>query len=170
MIPACNGVGKRFPAVGFAAGLLAAMAANAANPPATKVEPDGRRETAAVSEHGTPLAEMRLREGSILSDEVGEFLTTGDRLVFQPRDRGSSLVVLENLALERISSVLEESDAARLWSVSGTVTEYRGTNYLLVTRAALKANRQPAKPPASPESQRTARDTSRPPGPPAAGG
>ena len=170
MIPACHGVGRLFTAVALAAGLLAALVVKAANPPVAKVTPERPLNSSAVPENGRSAAEMRLREGSSLSDEVGEFLNTGDRLVFQPRDRQSSLVVLENLALERISSVLEESEATRLWSVSGTVTEFRGTNYLLVTRAFLKANRPAAKPSTSLESPRAARDSSRPPSPPPAGG
>jgi hypothetical protein len=78
-----------------------------------------------------------------LTDVAGEFQSTGDRILFQPRDRKSGLLVLENLALERVARALEEIREPGLWSVSGTVTEFRGANYLLITRAVLKA-----KPPA----------------------
>ena len=43
-------------------------------------------------------------------------------------------VLLENLALERISRSLEDNRGSK-WTVSGLVTEYRGSNYLLVTKA-----------------------------------
>jgi len=83
--------------------------------------------------------EGRLREGSEVDDLLGEFLRMRDRITFQTRDRNLSLQPLENLALERIARVLDETRERRLWTVSGTVTEYRGANYLLITRAVLKA-------------------------------
>jgi hypothetical protein len=46
--------------------------------------------------------------------------------------------VLENLALQRISQVLDENRGPRQWIVSGLITEYRGSNYLLVTKAVIQ--------------------------------
>jgi hypothetical protein len=46
---------------------------------------------------------------------------------------------LENLNLERVASVINENPEQLQWSVSGTITEYRGANYLLVSRATLKS-------------------------------
>jgi hypothetical protein len=43
--------------------------------------------------------------------------------------------VLENLALERIVRILNETRGQRQWLVSGTITEYRGSNYLLISKA-----------------------------------
>ena len=80
----------------------------------------------------------RLREGSTLQDEPGVFQETGDRIVFQSRIRKTPLTVLENLALERISTALEKT-GPRQWTVSGVVTEFRGVNYLLVSRALRRA-------------------------------
>jgi hypothetical protein len=48
--------------------------------------------------------------------------------------------VLENLALERIGRALDESRGTRLWVVSGLITEYRGANYLLVSKAVMQAD------------------------------
>jgi hypothetical protein len=93
-----------------------------------------------VAERTTP-STVRLREGSTLTDALGEFHNAGDRIIFQPLDRTISLPTLENLALERVARSLEENPTRRLWSVTGTVTEYRGGNYLLITRARLKAKR-----------------------------
>ena len=83
--------------------------------------------------------ETRLREGSQIENELGLFHDTGDRIIFQPRDTDLEFQALENLALERVSRVLDETPTPRLWSVSGMVTEFKGGNYLLVKRAVLKS-------------------------------
>jgi len=79
---------------------------------------------------------LRLREGSRFTDEIGEFRETGGRIAFFP-DFGSSMVVLENLALERVSRDMDQGK--RKWSVSGKVTEFRGSNYLILERVVLKS-------------------------------
>jgi hypothetical protein len=83
----------------------------------------------------------RLREGTRLIDVMGTFQAIGgDSVSFSPTASGNkdSFRVLENLALERISTALEANRGPRQWIVSGTITEYRGTNYLLVTRAVIQ--------------------------------
>lgn len=82
----------------------------------------------------------RLREGTRLIDVAGRFDSTSDRSVFYPADADESYKVLENLALERIHKVLEETRAGDKpqWIISGTVTEFAGGNYLLVTKAVIK--------------------------------
>ncbi len=80
----------------------------------------------------------RLREGSMLTDQLGAFKSSGDRVVFHPADQEDSLQVLENLALERIWKMLDEA-RGRQWCVNGMITEYRGRNYLLIERAVLRA-------------------------------
>ena len=77
----------------------------------------------------------RLRENTRLVDIAGTFQAIGgDSVAFQPAGGKESLRVLENLALERISRSLEDNRGSK-WTVSGLVTEYRGSNYLLVTKA-----------------------------------
>lgn len=78
----------------------------------------------------------RVREGSKLVQQVGEFHQAGERISFYVDGSKDSLVVLENLALERISRDLEQG--TRKWSVTGTITEFRGSNYLLIERALMK--------------------------------
>jgi hypothetical protein len=90
--------------------------------------------------------EKLLREGSDIVDEVGRFHDTGDRVLFQPHNRQGAFQMLENLALERMAIAMEEAGSERLWSVSGTVTEYRGANFLLLTKAILKAKNAQASP------------------------
>jgi hypothetical protein len=82
----------------------------------------------------------RLREGTRLNDVPGSFQFAGDRVTFHPDGgKGEAYKLLENLAMERISSELGRSRGTPNWTVSGMVTEYRNTNYLLVTKAVVKS-------------------------------
>ncbi len=81
----------------------------------------------------------RLREGTRLIDVVGAFQSVGgDSVSFSPSGNKDSFRVLENLALERVSRALDENRGTRQWVVSGTITEYRGLNYLLLTKAVVQ--------------------------------
>jgi hypothetical protein len=89
----------------------------------------------------------RIREGSKLIDQIGEFqksgeTSTGGALVvhFYSKELHGPMRVLENLALERVVRTLDDNPAIWLWSVTGVVTEFHGENYLLITRAVLKAH------------------------------
>lgn len=94
----------------------------------------------AMSQDATPSREttFMLREGATLKDITGSFKVTIDRVEFHASDQEMKLVVLENLALERIVDELEGSSLV-LWQVEGTVTEYHGRNYLLVQKAFVKS-------------------------------
>ncbi|WP_254508090.1 hypothetical protein [Anatilimnocola floriformis] len=81
----------------------------------------------------------RQREGSRLSDIAGRFEIAGDRVTFFPGGGRESYRLLENLALERVAQVLTESRARQEWTISGTLTEFRGANYLLLTKAVIKS-------------------------------
>jgi hypothetical protein len=80
----------------------------------------------------------RLREGTRVIDEIGTFQNVGDRIAFLRGDDKDSYRVLENLALQRISIALDEGRSPRQWIVSGVITEFKGSNYLLVTKAVLR--------------------------------
>jgi hypothetical protein len=80
----------------------------------------------------------RLREGTRLTDVVGVFQTAGDRISFHPEGKSESYRVLENLSLERIDGYLGSARGTPTWTVSGTVTEFRGSNYLLVAKAIVR--------------------------------
>jgi hypothetical protein len=81
----------------------------------------------------------RLREGTRLTDVAGSFVSIGaDSVTFSPAGSKDSYRVLENLALQRISQQLDENRGLRQWTVSGLITEFRGANYLLVTRAVVQ--------------------------------
>lgn len=95
-------------------------------------------------------AEGRLREGSEIVEQSGRFTIDGSRLRFVGEGGKQQLVALENLNLERISQAVSSSPEPLEWLVTGTVTEYRGTNYLLVRRATLRSRAAfSADPPAS---------------------
>jgi len=80
---------------------------------------------------------LRLREGVKLVNQIGELRYHGDGVAFYPDGETHSLQLLENLALERVSHDLDQTH--RKWSVTGVVTEYKGSNFLLLQRAVLKA-------------------------------
>ena len=87
----------------------------------------------------------RMREGTRLTDELGVFQSSGDRIAFLPGGvNKDSYRVLENLALQRISSALNDDRGQGQWLVSGIITEYRGANYLLITKVVIPAQQKDA--------------------------
>jgi hypothetical protein len=107
--------------------------------PSGQAKPGNQAETGA--EQAAQDAPATLREGTKLANCDGGFRDTGDRVEFRVGDSDQRLVALENLALERVAGILAETRGELAWSVSGVVTEYRGVNYLLITRAVLKSKR-----------------------------
>ena len=90
---------------------------------------------------------LRLREGTIISDQSGFFREDGDGATFVA-DTGMEFGALPNLSLERVVRLLksvEEPSNVR-WSVNGTVTEFSGRNFLLISRAVYKATSTPPPP------------------------
>ena len=81
----------------------------------------------------------RLREGTELVNVPGTFKLTGDRATFYPADGSGRFGGLENQSLERVATVIGEDPSPLEWLVTGTITEYKGNNYILVTRAILKS-------------------------------
>ena len=102
---------------------------------------------------GEKAGPKRLREGELISNQTGIFRETGDRISFYSSGGDESMRVLENLALERVALQLDKTRDRRSWTVSGSVTEYRGMNYLLIKRAVLKGRTKTSlpkpKPPAT---------------------
>ena len=85
----------------------------------------------------------RHREGFELVEQIGTFRLAGDRIVFYSEDGRLRLVVLENLALARVANVLGANPEPMRWKVTGTLTEYRNANYLLLRRVELLNPEQP---------------------------
>lgn len=118
-------------------------------PGSAAIEPKSRQESVdatpaetaptATSAAGKAKGAERLREGTRLIDVVGAFQSVGgDSVSFSPGGNKDSFRVLENLALERVSRTLDENRGTRQWVVSGIITEYRGSNYLLLTKAVVQ--------------------------------
>ncbi len=81
---------------------------------------------------------MRFREGSSLVNQAGAFQLVSDRVVFTFEGDGRQLTVLENLALERVARAVRQASSSQTWLVSGVVTEYQGSNFLLLERAVIR--------------------------------
>jgi len=83
----------------------------------------------------------RLREGAEIVDAIGTFEWIGDRLSFVQDDGETVLKLLENRMMERVVQAQESSTGELVWVVSGTVTEYRGGNFLLMKHVVLTGKR-----------------------------
>lgn len=86
---------------------------------------------------------LRRREGSHLVNVVGEVVKRGTEFEFQPSDNSGSLILLENLVLERMEhyEAAKNREGKRLvWKLTGQVTEYRGQNFLLATSVHIYSN------------------------------
>ncbi len=83
--------------------------------------------------------DKRIREGTKI-ETTGYFRSTGDRVTFYSDEGKVRYRGLENLMLERIGQAIADNPGQLEWSVTGTVTEYRGANFILVMHATLKAN------------------------------
>jgi hypothetical protein len=127
-------------------GLAAALAIAQQNgPPELPMEPLPAESLYSRDAQGAKAAQ-RAREGTLLNDELGSFEFVGDRVVFVPAGSRDSFRVLENLALERVVRELGDGRDQRNWVVSGQFTEYKGANYLLVTKSQIKTSAVTAAP------------------------
>jgi hypothetical protein len=104
----------------------------------TQAGESAKSEGSAPTQNQAADAGGRLREGTALVNQPGYFKITGDRLTFYTLD-GRRFGGLENQSLERVAKMVVESPEPLEWSVSGSVTEYQGANYLLVQRVVLKS-------------------------------
>lgn len=84
-------------------------------------------------------ATQRLREGTEIVDQKGCFRLTSNRITFLPDESQQRFLCLENLNLERVARTIVNNPQPPQWTVTGTVTEYCGANYLFIRRAVLEA-------------------------------
>ncbi|HEX4000487.1 MAG TPA: hypothetical protein VHX65_18185 [Pirellulales bacterium] len=78
------------------------------------------------------------REGTRLIDQLGMFKIAGDRVSFTSLDGTLHFDCLENLCGQRIARTVSDSPETLFWTVTGELTEFRGTNFLLLSQATLK--------------------------------
>jgi hypothetical protein len=82
---------------------------------------------------------VMVREGARIEGRPMRARISGDTLIWQAEDSRQAFETLENLALERVLHAIRNDTSDRQWTVTGTVTEFQGRNYILlerVTRAA----------------------------------
>lgn len=104
----------------------ASLSKSARNPPVGEDGGSGNKE------------QQRLREGTVLVDEVGYFKRAGDRAMFYRAGSKHGMGVLENLNLQRVIGRITDNTDQLDWVVTGKVTEYKNRNYLLINRVMLK--------------------------------
>ncbi len=103
-----------------------------------RTRPNSQDKPSTVTHASMPQDGPLVREGELWQDELGHILMIGQRYAFRPIQGGRSVMVLENLNLQRIVQRLDEATQAPIWSVSGVVTEFQGSNFLLIERAIRK--------------------------------
>lgn len=90
-----------------------------------------------VAQDRTESDTKRHREGSQLRDHAARFKIAGDRIEYVPSDGSATMMVLENLALERVKNEVVRVGSAVRWDIIASVTEFEGHNYIILQRASL---------------------------------
>lgn len=93
----------------------------------------------AAQEEGDAQADLRLREGKLVHDANAQFQIMGERINCNLNQQNGSVVVLENLTLERVHHYLSRGNGNASWEIEGIITEYEGHNYLLLKRAIVNS-------------------------------
>jgi hypothetical protein len=118
-------------------------------PPLRPSRPPGARTDAtgggaAVSPGARP--NDLLREGTLLVDKAGRLTKSADgqawELTFESDGRSLSsppMVLVPNLLLMSIEEQVKNTNRDVVLQVTGTVTEYRGRNYLILEKATMSA-------------------------------
>jgi len=87
----------------------------------------------------TPLDQSVLKatqsEGTTLTNVRGHFENSGDRIRFVNVHSGTTYVCLENLPLQQIMQSPSKSITSNEWIIRGHLTEFDGTNFLLIDRS-----------------------------------
>lgn len=122
-------------AISGAGSLTAEDTANA--PPNAVSPPFGPSGAADSGTAGGAPGPTRLREGTSLRGLIGTIRPVGERWTLFLTQRDERFILLENLALERILRTNASFTEAPNWTVDGTVTEFRGQNYLLIEKALI---------------------------------
>ena len=113
-----------------------------ATPSPEAISPPRSRASAAPKAAGND--GRRLREGTLITDQSGFFREDGDGATFVAESE-FEFGALPNLNLERVVRLLKsaEEPSSIRWSVTGTVTEFSGRNFLLISRAIYKSAAPP---------------------------
>jgi hypothetical protein len=77
----------------------------------------------------------RFHEDEELVEQAGQFSISNDRVVFVTVKGQHRFTALENRSLDGVVNTIDGNPASVPWIVSGKITEYHGSYYLLLTRA-----------------------------------
>jgi hypothetical protein len=80
------------------------------------------------------IEEKLLREGTRIENRPAEIRQEAERIAIYLADHHVPLLALENLAMQRILRAVVDDPADKHWTVTGTVTEFQGRNFLLLER------------------------------------
>jgi len=116
--------------------LLASIAAWAQRPDPPPQPNQGFRPIAVPQERQTS-GTQRIREGTALRQTLVFFRQTGDRTVLYTVEGNQRFTCLENLALERILTAIQQRPDRQYWRIDGEFTEFRGENFVLIRRAVV---------------------------------
>jgi len=84
-----------------------------------------------------PRIQTLIREGTVMRSQNVMFRSSGNRTLMIMINGQERILCLENLNLERITTVIQNNPTLTDWEVDFIVTEYRGSNYALIQRAVL---------------------------------
>ncbi|GAB5401832.1 MAG: hypothetical protein Aurels2KO_00630 [Aureliella sp.] len=88
-----------------------------------------------MAEAGAQMPQKLLREGTSIDNVLVTCRASGDSLLMEFPDFRRRMSALQNLASQRILKAVIEDAQDTAWVVSGKVTEFKGRNYLFITRA-----------------------------------
>ena len=125
-------------ALGLLSGLVGSFIVFAQRPPETPIQPDQDFKSITAPQTSRTLRANRIREGTAFKDMRVFFLQTGDRTVLYTVGENQRFACLENLALERVlTSMQEKPEQRRYWKIEGVFTEFKGDNFVLIRRAVV---------------------------------
>ena len=77
---------------------------------------------------------QRIREGTAFKDMLVFFRQNADRTVLYTADGEQRFTCLENLALERVLTAIQQKPERQFWRVDGEFSEFRGENFVSIRR------------------------------------
>lgn len=102
--------------------------------PEPPTQPTQEIKPIAASPAKPALRTQRIREGTTFKDMLVFFRQNGDRTVLYTADGNRRFTCLENLALERVLTALQEKPDRQFWKIDGEFSEFRGENFVSIRR------------------------------------
>jgi hypothetical protein len=84
-----------------------------------------------------------MREGTRIESRSAVCRFNGERLNVDLEEFERPILALENLAAQRILDTIRNDPNDDQWLLTGTITEFRGSNYLLLERVKRDASNKP---------------------------